>query len=188
MKNILAFIALLLFSGCASPTPNFYQPVAMKTADFHYTQITDTILVKNILLPSEVSRPQITTVGRYPYELHIDEFNRWGATPDKLFQRIIAQDLSLYLPNATIEVQTSLKKNYKYAVSIEVNEMSGKLGKEAFLTAVYFLKNTHGITVRSGKINKTIPIQGGYDEYVLAQSELLGYLSAKIATDLAKLN
>ena len=143
--------------------------------------------MQNLLLPADISRPQITTIGQSDYELKIDEFNRWGASPDKLFQRVIAQDLAYYLPSASIEVQTSLRKNYKYAVAIEINEMTGKLGDTAYFSASYYIKNRSGYTVKIGKIKKEVAIESGYDNYVLAQSHILDALASQIAYDLSHL-
>jgi len=187
MKKILFLAFILFISGCASPQPHFYQPVMVKNVDINYPQVKGVILLQTLSLPAESSRPQITTIGKNNYNLKIDEFNRWGAAPDKLFQRIINQNLSVYLPNANIENQTPLRKNYKYAIAIEVTDMIGKLDENATLSASYFIKNASGKVVKSGKLFESVAITGGYDEYVLAQSRLFAALSAQIAGDLSKL-
>ena len=187
MKNIFSFILIAILSGCASPAPHFYQPVEIKTDAIATAKLSGTILLQSLLLPAEVSRPQITTIGENEYELKIDEFNRWGAAPDKLFQRVIAQDLAYYLPNASIEVQTPIRKNYKYAIAIEVTEMSGKLGDTAQFSASYFIKNRNGFTLKTGQFQEKFKIDTGYDNYVLAQSQMLSKLAAQIAADLSHL-
>lgn len=184
MKKIWLLLFMLLISACSSPTPRFYQPVTVK-AEMTYPKVKGLILLRQLILPAEATRPQITTIGANDYELKIDEFNRWGATPNKLFQRIINQNLGYYLPNATIENQTSIKKNYKYSIAIEIIDLIGKLGHKATLSASYFIKNSDGKIVKSGKINEQIALDKyGYDAYVLAQSRLIGVLSAQIAADL----
>ena len=187
MKKIFLTLLFILTTGCSSPQPHFYQPITMKTTELSYPAVKGVILLQSLILPAEASRPQITTIGKNSYELNIDEFNRWGAAPDKLFQRIINQNLSICLPNASIENQTPIRKNYKYAVAIEITEMTGKLEKEAVLNASYFIKNRGGNTIKSGKLDEAIAIKGGYDDYVLAQSRLLSALSAQIAADLNSL-
>ena len=176
----------MLVSACSSPAPNFYQPVSVKTADITYPNIKGTVLIQQVILPAEVARPQITTIGNNDFELKIDEFNRWGASPEKLVQRVLNQNLSRYLPNANVENQTSFRKNYKKAIAVEITEMGGKLGKEAILSGSYFIKNSNGVVIKSGKLNESVGIKNGYEEYVLAQSRLLGALSAQIAADLAQ--
>ena len=176
-----------MISACSSPQPHFYQPVAVKTTDVSYNDFKGSLLIQPILLPAEAARPQITTIGKDDFELKIDEFNRWGAAPEKLIQRVIGQNLSYYLPNAIIEVQTPIKKNYKYAIAVEVTEMGGKLGKEAVLGASYFIKDQNGKIVKSGKLSESATINTGYDAYVLAQSKLIGALSAQIAADISHL-
>lgn len=180
-------LVILTISCCGSPNPKFYQPITLKTAELTYPQFKKTVLLKNILLPAEVARPQITTIGNDEYMLKIDEFNRWGASPDKLFKNVLRQDLNVYLPNAQIENQTPLRKNYQYAVAIEINTLSGKLNEKATLEAEYNILNKNGNSVKSGKLSESIAIKGGYDNYVVAQSRLLSALAAQIAADLNNL-
>lgn len=187
MNKLLLLILIFVVSSCSSPQPRFYQPIAIKTANIDYANFKGSLLIQSVLLPAEAARPQITTIGKDDFELKIDEFNRWGAAPEKLIQRVIGQNLSLYLPNATIEVQTPIKKNYKYAIAVEITEMGGKLGKEAFLDASYFIKDQNGKLVKSGKLGESVAIENGYDAYVLAQSRLIGALSAQIAADISRL-
>lgn len=187
MKKILLMILVSVVVGCSSPQPHFYQPVPVQNTEITYPKVKGTILLTPLILPAEASRPQITTIGQNNYDLTIDEFNRWGATPSKLFQHVINQNLSRYMPNASIENQTPVRKNYKYVVSIEINAMIGKLKQDAMLNASYFIRNRNGNVVKSGKLNESVAITGGYDDYVLAQSHLLGALSAQIAADLSRL-
>lgn len=50
----------------------------------------------------------------------------------------------MLLPNAMIENQTTLKKNYKYAVTVEILDMSGRLDEMAALKASYFIRSKQG--------------------------------------------
>ncbi|MBQ2886580.1 MAG: membrane integrity-associated transporter subunit PqiC [Alphaproteobacteria bacterium] len=186
MRFFLLFAVLGLVSACRSPEPNFYQPVASTTYNMTYPKINNTILIGTVLLPAEASRPQITTLGDEDYELNIDEFNRWGANPERLFQNTINENLSKLLPNATIENQTSLRKNYKYAVVVEITKMSGRLDDCAILEASYFIKNSKGYIIKKGKFYNKIKIDGEYEQYIPAQSKLLAELCEKIANDLNK--
>lgn len=186
MKKIWFIIFTLLLSACSSPTPRFYQPVPIK-GEIVYPKVKGIILLHQVVLPAEATRPQITTIGENDYELKIDEFNRWGASPNKIFQRIINQNLNYYLPNASIENQTSIKKDFKYSVAIEITDLIGKLGHNATLNASYFIRNPEGKVVKFGKIRETVAITGGYEEYILTQSHLLAALSAQIAADLSSL-
>lgn len=185
MKKTLILVLAALAAACSSPAPHFFQPVAMKTAEQTYPNVKKTILLNQVLLTADVSRPQITTLGKKDYEVKIDEFNRWSASPERLIQRVANDNLSAYLPNAVIENQTPLRKNYHYAVTIEVQEMNGRLDKFATLRAAYFIKNKQNKIIKSGKFSQTMEIDGDYDAYVPAQSMLLGYLCQKIAADLA---
>lgn len=187
MKKFLIAIMALTATACSSPAPNFFQPVAVKTTDLSYTNIHGMILLEQIVLPAEQSRPQITTLGSEDFEVRVDEFNRWGASPERLVQRVLNENLSGLLPDAIIENKTTLRKNYKYAVVVEVLNMSGRLDDYAALKASYFIKNKQSKIIRQGRFERRAAIDSGYDAYIPAQSRLLGELAQAIAADLAKL-
>ena len=187
MKKILIAIMTLAAAACSSPAPNFFQPVAIKTADTIYPEFRGMVLVGQILLPAEQSRPQITTLGEENYQVRIDEFNRWCASPDRLFQSVLSKDLEILLPNAVVENQTTLKKDYKYAVTVEIQDMSGRLDEMSVLKASYFIRNKQGKILKQGRFNQKSEIDSGYDAYIPAQSLLIGDLAQIIAADLAKL-
>lgn len=187
MKKFWLLLLIFTISACASKNPNFYQPVAWNETQLVYPDFKQNILIDNVLLPATQAKPQITTLGNENYQLKIDEFNRWGASPDKLIQQVINDDLSLILPNAIVENKTTLRKNYKYAVWIEIQKMSGRLDEEAILQASYFIKNKKGRILKQGKFKQHINIDGDYEAYVPAQSQLLGLLAQSIANDLIKL-
>lgn len=187
MKKTLFIVLAFLLASCSSPAPHFFQTTSVSQVDKSYDQVRTIILLNQVLLPASVSRPQISTLGKHNYEMKIDEFNRWGASPERMIQQVLNNDLSLYLPNATIENQTPLKKNYHYAVAVEVLEFNGRLDDFATLKASYFIKNKMGRMVKSGKFDKTQQIDGKYGEYVLAQSNLLAELAQKIAEDVSLL-
>lgn len=187
MKKFWLLLLIFTISACASKNPNFYQPIAWNETQQIYPDFKQNILIDNVLLPATQAKPQITTLGDENYELKIDEFNRWGANPDKLIQQVINDDLSLIFPNAIIENKTTLRKNYKYAVWIEIQKMSGRLDEEAVLQASYFIKNKKGGILKQGKFKQNIAIDGDYEAYIPAQSKLLGLLAQNIAGDLVKL-
>lgn len=187
MKKLMIVLMALTAAACSSPAPDFYQPVAVKTTDAAYPNVKATILIGNVLLPAEQARPQITTLGKEDYEVRIDEFNRWGAAPERLIQQVLNENLCPLLPNAMVENQTTLRKNYKYAVMAEIREMNGRLGESAVLKASYFIRNKQGKIVKQGRFERKTETGSGYEAYIPAQSRLLGELAAVIAADLAKL-
>ncbi len=187
MKRFWLLLLIFTVSACASKNPNFYQPVALNESQQVYADFKQNILVDNILLPAVQTKPQIATLGDENYELKIDEFNRWGANPDKLIQQVINDDLSLIFPNAIIENKTTLRKNYKYAVWIEIQKMSGRLDENALLQASYFIKNKRGRILKQGQFKQDMAIDGDYDAYIPAQSKLLSLLAKAIADDLIAL-
>ncbi|MBQ8750622.1 MAG: membrane integrity-associated transporter subunit PqiC [Alphaproteobacteria bacterium] len=183
MKKYI-FVLSILLSACCSTEPNFYQPVATKYENVASDKFNNTILINQIILPSEIARPQIISLGKYDYEIRVDEFNRWASQPEKMFQRVINENLSNLLPNALIENQTVLRKNYKYAIAIEIQDLNGRLDEKSYLDANYYIKDKRNNIIKSGKFNKTIAINDGYSAYIPAISNLLGELSKNIANDI----
>ena len=184
MKKFITLLLVIVLTGCFSPTPNFYQTVSMINNETTYSKFNKIILVNQVIIPNEIARQQITTLGKNDYEVKIDEFNRWASQVDKMTQRVINENLSSLLPNAIVENQTTFRKNYDYAVLVEITEFSGRLDEKAIIKASYFIKNKTGKTIKSGKFNKTKNFDGGYDNYIETLSSLLGELSNDIAKNL----
>ncbi len=184
MKRYILLVFVAMLSGCFSPTPHFYQTVSINNNNSINTKFNKTILINQIIVPSEVSRLQITTLGKNDYEVKIDEFNRWSTQVDKMLQKVINENLSSLLPNAIIENQTTFRKNFDYAVLVEITEFTGRLDDVATLKSSYFIKNKKGITIKSGKFDKSINFEGKYDSYIEALSVLINDLSVEIAKKL----
>ena len=182
MKRYILLVFVAMISGCFSPTPHFYQTVSMANNNIVNVKFNKTVLVNHVIVPSDVSRLQITTLGKNDYEVKIDEFNRWSTQVDKMLQKVINENLSSLLPNAIIENQTTFRKNFDYAVLVEITEFSGRLDDVATLKASYFIKNKNGITIKSGKFDKSINFEGKYANYI----ETLSILISSLSTDIAK--
>ena len=99
----------------------------------------------------------------------------------------VRENLSSVLPNATINRPFILKKNYKYSVSIDILELSGRLKEKATLKASYVIRDRNNKVVLENKFNNTIKIKRKYDEYIPALNTLIGELSYNIAKDIDNL-
>ena len=181
MKKFIIFAFIAMISGCFSPTPHFYQTVSITNNEVINTKFNKTILINQVIIPSEISRLQITTLGKTDYEVKIDEFNRWSTQVDKMLQKVINENISYLLPNAIVENQTTFRKNFDYAILVEITELNGRLDEMASLKASYFIKNKNGMIVKSGKFDKSITFEGKYDSYIEALSVLISDLSIEIA-------
>ena len=184
MKKFVVFIICAILSGCCSTNPNFYQPISIVSNDINFPKLKNTILINQVFLPSNISRLQITTLGKNDFDVNIDEFNRWSSQPEKMLQNVINENLSKLLPNAIIENQTPFIKNYDYAVMIEFTKLEGRLDDIVHINSSYFIKNKLGKTIKSGKFNASKKFEGGYDRYVEELSTLIGDLSIDIAKKL----
>ena len=187
MKKIIALFLVMLVASCSSTKPNFYQPIGVRELDVSYKDFKDTIRVSNVILPNLVARPQITTLGEDDYSLEINEFNRWGSNLDKLIQQAINVNLSNIFTNAMVENQSAIRKDYKYDVAIEINDLTGRLDEFAKLDASYFIRNKNGKIIKSKNFYKAKAFEGGYDKYVKTISIMLGDLSQAIANDIVNL-
>ncbi len=187
MKKIGVFLITFMLFGCFSPNVKFYQPISVKNKNVTYNEFKDSILLYPILLPTEISRPQIVTLGKKDFEVKIDEFHRWASQPEKMFQRIINENLSNILPNAKVYNQTNLRKDFKYAVFIEIQELNGRLNEKAILKASYFIKNKAGKIVKSNNFYEIAAIDGKYNAYIPAISISFSNLSEDIANTLINL-
>jgi uncharacterized lipoprotein YmbA len=187
MKKIGVFLITFMLFGCFSPASKFYQPIYVKKQNVSYNEFKGAVLLYPVLLPAEISKPQIVTLGKEDYEVRIDEFNRWASQIEKMIQRVINNNLGLIFNNARIENQSTLRKDYKYAINIEIQELSGRLDEKATVKASYFIRNKSGKILKSNNFYEVVAISGDYDAYVPAISDILGNLSKNIAKDIIEI-
>ena len=117
MKKLALLGIVVLVAACFYRTPNsmFYglRTIAPQTT---YGKPDISVAVNRAVIPSYLDKPQIVMRATDGVELEISEYNRWGETLNSLLQRVLADDLSLALPNSIVKPQTFSAENYDYYV------------------------------------------------------------------------
>ncbi len=183
MKKIYMLLPLLLITACigVSQSAKFYNLQTVKSGEFINTKIKSSIGVAEISLAEYLDKPQIVTTKPNLIELDVSEFNRWSESLSTMIQRIMAEDLAYYLPNAVIKPQISAREEFKYTIQIELNKFDGQWNKSASLEAWWSIVNYSGDVVKQQKTTLSAPLTTGYDNLVKVQSQLLSELAEIIA-------
>ncbi len=188
MKKLALLGVIVLVAACFYRTPNsmFYglRAIAPQTI---YSKPRINVALNRAVIPSYLDKPQIVMRAPDGVEWQISEYNRWGETLSSLLQRVLADDLSLALPNSIVKPQTFSAESYDYYVSIEINRMDGTWGKEAVLDTWWTITDDANQVITRKKTNLSAPLGKTYEEYAQIQSQQLSTLAADIAAELARL-
>ena len=189
MKKIVYFFSAFLLAGCFggySPESKFYRLQGVENVE----PISNKVISVGVdlpELPEYVDRPQMVSFADNGSEINIDEVNRWGDDLDVMLQRVVADDLRVYLPKANVKAKTSLLEKYKYVISMDITKFEMIENKEVIFEALWSVKNGSSLNVvYKGTSVFNMPIEEGYDDYVKVMSEIVALMSKQIAESLAK--
>lgn len=185
MKKYFIFAALLLTACGMTQQSRFYrlQPAVAETS---VSGRKLNIGVEEVSVPKYIDRPQMVVTEAGSSELKVSEFNRWAEPLTASFTRVLADDISLYLPNALVKPKSYASEEFTYTVIVEINKfdavMDGQVTLDAWWT-IYKNGNVaaRGRTVVSGEAGK------GFDGIVEEQSRLVNEAARQIAGRIAKL-
>lgn len=189
MKKIIATGLMLLFlNGCfggRSQMSAFFllQPIRGEQV---VSAKNTTIAVESVRVPDFLDKPQIVLQNAQNGQVLFSETKRWAEPLSAVLQRTIIDDLTVYLPNAYIKTKQYTDETYAYTIVIEVNQMTGSLGGEAVLDVWWSLKNASGKMISRDKAQFNRSVGNTYEDYVLAQSEMVSQLSRQIANKIAE--
>jgi hypothetical protein len=129
-----------------------------------------------------VDRPQIV-VRTGPNQVFIDEFHRWGSPLRDEIARGIAGNLAALLGTPRVSVfPNSTSSDAKYRVAVDVMNFDSTPGVSAALDAVWGIRGTGGVALRSGRTTVRESVSDvGYAALVAAHSRALEKLSVDIA-------
>lgn len=184
MKKFFATLLLLLLTACFGSTPNsrFY---LLETSDavevVSATRIN--LAVQNIMVPTYLDRPQIVLQKPDSAELSVAEFDRWASDLNTMLQTVMIDDLQKALPQAVIK-PLLYGNTPRYVIKINIEKISGWLGKEAYLTGSWQILTTNGRVVKEQDFRKTAPAGQTYNTYVQAQSKMWGMIAHDIAVQI----
>lgn len=189
MKNFLYIGLFLLTAACfggKSPSSVFYTLKPLDTAPATFQTPVISLGVEPVNLPGYLDKPQLVLSNENGIELSISETNRWAESLSTILQRTISKDLSIYLPKATVVNKNYSRETFDYSLIVEVLKLDGVMEKNAVLEVMWSLVDVKGTLVVQKRATFTAPIDDTYDDFVFAQSKLVGELSKQIATTIAK--
>ena len=185
MKKYL-FLAFFLLASCAFTQPSKFYRLQSATDNSVVSNRKISIGVEEVSVPRYVDRPQIVLVDKDTSELTVSEFNRWAEPLTSSITRILADDISLCLPNALVKPQNYSMENFTYTVSVEINKFDSTIDKKATLDAWWTILRNGNAVARGRTTVSGTPTQG-YDGVVNKQSKLLNEMAQQIAQKIAKL-
>ena len=188
MRNFGAILMVFLLGGCLggySPANRFYylqvvdavEPVSSKKLN---------IGIDSVELPDYLDRPQIIVFEQGSPQMKIDETNRWGEALATMVQRTVTTDIAAYLPKATVKSKTALDERFRYLVDIEIVRLDMIGDDGAVLEAWWSVYDDDGRRIVQQKTALKRKIDGGFDAYVEAESEMIAEMSRQIAQVVAK--
>lgn len=189
MKKLWLFFPVLLLSACigTSRPAKFYNLQSENIGAYNNEAVRAVIGVREVTIPDYLDKPQIATLKSGGVEVNISELHRWSESLSTMIQRVVADDLSYNLPKAVVKPQVSARESFKYLLQIEIGQFDGSWDKTANLEAWWSITDAAGKVLAQQKSSLSIPLGGGYDDLVRAESRLLAELSAQIAQAFARL-
>lgn len=189
MKKILTVFAFCLVTACFggySPDSKFYnlQPVA------HGDEISDKVLsigINDVNLPDYLDKPQIVIFEEGTPQMGISELNRWGEPLASMLQRVIAADMSVYLPQSEVKSRTLLMEHFDYIVDVQVVRFDMIWNDKAVLEAWWYISNSQGKIVYKKKVLLSEKIGRSFSGFADAESRLLNQMSKEIALKISEL-
>lgn len=183
MKKICIVLSVCLISACFggySPSSKFYnlQPVSDVAA------LSDSKLsigISNIDLPEYLDKPQITVFENGTAQMGISELNRWGEPLASMIQRVVAADMSAYLPNSEVKSRTQLMEHFDYIVDVQIVRFDMIWNDRAVLEAWWYISNGQGRIVYKQKTQLSEKIGRSFDGFAETESRLLGQMSRDIS-------
>ena len=177
-----------MLSGCMSdmfapredPSKFYLLSCAEPAAEYSYS---GDVAISSVIIPGYLSRTQIAALNG-DGTVEISEFNRWAESPERMFSRVFAREMSKHMPKASVFLYPELPASRDGCdVRISVSECIGSLGGDLRFEArcMYSL----GGVSRAIKFSRKIPAGGTYASYVGALSQCVAEFSAEISKEIS---
>ena len=189
MKKTILLILIFILSGCffgSTAQSRFYQ---LQVADENIKAVSNRRLdigVEEAFVPKYLDRPQIVTAEAGTAELKVSEFNRWAEPLSSSFSRVLADDISLYLPKSVVKFKTLSSESFVYTITIEINNWSAVLGKK-IETEIWWTVYKNDDVVYRQRSKQSALLGNDFESLTEVQSELINELAMQIAQKLSKL-
>ena len=185
MKKYLILL-LFMISACAFTQQSRFYRLQSATDNNAISQRRTSIGVEEVSVPRYVDRPQIVLVDKDASELTISEFDRWAEPLTSSITRVLADDISSYLPNALVKPKNYSMENFTYTINVEINKFDSTINSKATLDAWWTIFKNGNIVARGRTTLSNTPARG-YDGVINEQSKLLNQMAQQIAEKIAKL-
>lgn len=192
--SIAFFSFFLIIAGCgSSPEARFYTLNALSRDAIPTGNLQDAqaiaVKVGPVSLPDTLDQSQIVTRSGSNI-LELNEFNRWGGDLQADFQRILGENISILLPTDQVILYSEITPlPVDFQVIVNIREFEGELGGMVTLNAdwsVIRLAKEKTVFFRKS-VFQEYAISTKYQDYVAAQSRLLGKLSREITDEIRKM-
>ena len=191
-----AMVFSLALEGCISipdsPNPRFYTLSATARGDSAEKAAIPTSVIIGIgpvKIPEYLNRPQIVTRDKKKL-LTFAEFDRWGEQLNLGINRLIYENLSALLPEATIELfPWNLLIPVRYQVVVDVVRIDSELDKDLFFIAqwsIVDLKDKKMVFTKRAELRQPI-LPHSYPGLIDALNSAVASLSTDIAGELVSL-
>ncbi len=190
LATVIPLVSLLSLAACVGgPTknPNFYTLVSetgvtQRTAAVEQ-RANPAMAVGPVLLPEYLQRPQIVTRSENS-QLQIAEFDRWAGSLKSQIETVLVMNLSAELKDLTVTGYRQSWADPVYRVTVDVDELLGRLGGTLELSVSWVLIDSTG-EQKAGDLFSSqirIPVEGpDYGALVAAHQEAIKTLSQQIA-------
>lgn len=156
-RAVLVTVALVL-SGCTSrPDPQlFVMSPAPEAANPGESKAQPVVAVLRVRLPDYLERSQIVSRSG-ANALEVDDDARWAEPLDESVPRVMAENLSHYLPSARVVVPQEARGQkipFEYLVALDAYEPDGR--GSAVMRGRWHLRDTrNGKIVSEGRIDES---------------------------------
>ncbi len=178
----VAVFALALLGGCAaSPAARFYTLSASQPPEQVRTANPVNIAVDSVSVPELVDRPQLV-LKVDANEVRIDEFARWAEPLKSEIPRVLAADLTQFIPGAIVSGYPQRADPAAYRVSVDVQTFDSMPGDAVTVAVLWSVHPPKQGAAVSGRTVVHEPTGApGYDALVDAHSRALAAVSRDIA-------
>lgn len=188
MKKFI--ILLVLFTGACVGTSipsKFYTLNSISSVSQTLVSPKLFIGVGDISIPQYLDKPQIVVRDRNNVELNVSEFNRWSEPLGDAVQLALADDIAVYLPNATVKPTSFRQENFDYLVWVEINRFDGIWNEDAVLSAWWTVFNNNSKVIMRQKSEIKAPLGKTYDDLARQYGKMISELAEQVAIQLSKL-
>jgi len=189
--DVLCALVLMMLTGCAGSSTRFYVLTSMPAVSAAPAASPETAVAIGLYpvrLPAYLDRPEIVT-RIDANRIQLAEFDQWGEPLQDAVTRILARNLSLLLPAGRVATfPQAFSGATDYAVTVDVVQLDGTLGKECTLIARWALTGKGEKDPKAtGVFTRNEPAGDSYATLVAAASRLIGALAQDIATGIIRL-